>query len=139
MEKTAMTLDMTFLSREEQESDPRWLAFQHAARRYRDDAPWRARIDGGEAEAVSALMSEVALAPAPGASVRVRANDDRTFHVVMPPDPNNAIADETLSGVVGGVRAGTLGSMSTVGSMGCSCVPSSLGSALCAGTVGPDT
>ncbi len=118
-------------------ADPRWAAFEAAARRYRDDAPWRERIDDGESEAVSGLMSDIALTPAPGASVRVRANDDRVFHVIMPPDPNMTVTDETLSGVVGGARAGTMASLSSAGTAGCSTAPSTLGTAASASTAAP--
>lgn len=118
-------------------ADPRWAAFEAAARRYRDDASWRERIDDGESEAVSGLMSDISLTPAPGASVRVRANDDRTFHVIMPPDPNMTVADETLSGVVGGARAGTMASLSSAGTAGCSTAPSTLGTAASASTAAP--
>ena len=128
---------MTLPPMGEMGADPRWAAFRAAALRYRDDPPWRARIDGGEAGAVSALMSEIDLTPAPGASIRVRANDDRVFHVIMPPDPNMEVADETLSGVVGGARAGTMSSMSSAGTAGCSTAPSTLGTAGCASTAAP--
>lgn len=128
---------MTLPPMGEMGADPRWAAFRAAARRYRDDAPWRARIDDGEAGAVSALMSEIDLTPAPGASIRVRANDDRVFHVIMPPDPNMDVADETLSGVVGGARPGTMSSMSSAGTAGCSTAPSTLGTAGCASTAAP--
>lgn len=118
-------------------ADPRWAAFEAAALRYRDDAPWRARIDDGESEALSGLMSDISLTPAPGASVRVRANDDSVFHVIMPPDPNMTVADETLAGVVGGARAGTMASLSSAGTAGCSTAPSTLGTAASASTAAP--
>ena len=108
---------------------PAWLAFQDAAQRYREDEAWRARIDGGEAEAVSTLMRDVALNVAPDATVRVKANDAETYHFILPPDPNMKLADESLSGVAGGARASTLGSVGSAGTIGCSTMPSTLGSA----------
>ena len=120
------------------ESAPAWLAFQDAARRYREDEAWRARIDDGEAEAVSALMRDVDLKPAPGATVRVKANDAATFHVVLPPDPNMALVDESLSGIAGGTRASSMASVTTASTVGCSCMPSTLGSAGCASSAAPD-
>ena len=93
------------------ESAPEWRAWQNAAQRYRDDASWRARIDAGDNRAISGLMVDVGLTPAPGARVSVRANDDETFHFILPPDPNIELADESLGGIVGGANASTLGSV----------------------------
>ena len=116
-------------SAEDLESAPAWLAMQDAARRYREDESWRARIDGGEEEAISALMRDVALEKiAPDTTVRVAANDAGTFHFVLPPDPNMALEDESLSGVAGGAQASTLASVSSAGTFGCSCMPSTIGS-----------
>ncbi len=120
------------------ESAPAWLAFQDAARRYREDESWRARIDDGEAEAVSALMRDIELKAAPDAAVRVKANDAETFHVVLPPDPNMTLVDESLSGIAGGTRASSMASVTTASSVGCSCMPSTLGSAGCASSAAPD-
>ena len=125
-------------SAEDSESAPAWLAFQDAARRYREDETWRARIDDGEAEAVSALMRAIELKTAPDATVRVKANDAATFHFILPPDPNMDLADESLSGVAGGARAGSLASVSTAATIGCSCVPSTVGSAGSVSTAAPD-
>ena len=120
------------------ESAPAWLAFQDAARRYREDESWRARIDDGEAEAVSALMRDIELKAVPDATVRVKANDAETFHVVLPPDPNMALVDESLSGIAGGTRASSMASVTTASTVGCSCMPSSLGSAGCASSAAPN-
>ena len=116
-------------SAEDSESAPAWLTFQDAARRYREDEAWRARIDGGGAEAVSALMRDIGLKTAPDTTVRVKANDAGTFHFILPPDPNMDLADESLSGVAGGAQVSTLASVSSGGTFGCSCVPSTIGSA----------
>ena len=125
-------------SAEDSEAAPAWLAFQDAARRYREDEAWRARIDDGEAEAVSALMRDIELKTAPGAAVRVKANDAGTFHFILPPDPNMALVDESLSGISGGVRASSIGSLGSASTVGCSCMPSTVGSAGCASSAGPD-
>ena len=119
------------------ESDPAWLAFQDAARRYRDDGPWRERIDNGDAEAISALLSDVELDVASGRTVRVAANGEGTFHFVLPPDPNVTLADKSLGGVVGGVAVGTIGSISTSSTFACSCFPSTAGSVGSASTADP--
>lgn len=120
------------------ESVPAWLSFQEAARRYRDDGPWRARIDGGDAEAISALMRDVALSVASDTEVRVVANEAGTFHFVLPPDPNAKMTDESLVGVAGGARAGTLSSIGTTGTFACSCAPSTLTSVSTTGSAAPD-
>ena len=120
------------------ESAPAWLAFQDAARRYRDDGPWRERIDNGDAEAISALMRDVALNVASDTTVRVAANDEGTFHIVLPPDPNMRMADESLTRVVGGVRAGTLASVLSLGCVLCSTAPSTLTSVGSASSAAPD-
>ena len=119
------------------ESAPEWRAWQNAAQRYRADAPWRARIDAGDNRAISGLMVDVGLAPAPGARVSVRANDDETFHFILPPDPNIELADESLGGIVGGANASTLGSVSSAGTFGCSCAPSTFGSGGCVSSAAP--
>ena len=118
-------------------SAPAWLAFQDAARRYRDDESWRERIDNGDAEAISALMRDVELDVASDTKVRVAANGEGTFHFVLPPDPNVVLADESLPDVVGGVAASSIGSVSTSSTFACSCFPSTTGSLGTAGTADP--
>lgn len=118
-------------------SAPEWRAWQNAAQRYRADAPWRARIDAGDNRAISGLMVDVGLTPAPGARVSVRANDDETFHFILPPDPNIELADESLGGIVGGANASTMASSSSAGTFGCSCGPSTFGTAGSVSTAAP--
>ena len=113
---------------------PAWMAFQDAARRYRDDESWRARIDVGDAEAISALTRDVGLDVVSGTAIRVSVNDEETFHFILPPDPNVDLADENLYGVVGGARASSMSSISSASTLACSCMPSTCGSALCGGT-----
>ena len=69
----------------------------------------------------------------PGVELRVAANADDTFHFVMPPDPNEALADDALSGVSGGRAASTASSLGTVGTA--SCIPSCWGTVGSAGSV----
>ena len=69
----------------------------------------------------------------PGVELRVAANTDDTFHLVLPADPNEALADETLAGVSGG-RASTAGSLGSIGTA--SSAPSCWGTASSAGTIG---
>ena len=121
-------------STQKQETDPSWLAFQAAALRYRDDESWRSRIDSGDKDAMAALMADIALVPAPGARVRVRANDAGTFHFILPPDPNVPLSDDTLTGIAGGAQASSAGSLSSIGTVGCSTCPSSIGTAGSAST-----
>ena len=56
----------------------------------------------------------------PGIDVSVHVNTDDTFHLVLPPDPNVALSDETLGMVAGGKTA------STIGSAGCASTAGSL-------------
>lgn len=72
--------------------------------------------------------------PADMEIVVVRETED-TRHMVIPPNPNVDLADESLSRVTGGTSAGSassLGSASTAGSI-CTCA-STASSAACAGT-----
>ena len=79
-------------------------------------------------------MRDVALSVASDTTVRGAANDARTLHFVLPPDPNVKMADESLAGVAGGVRAGALNSIGTAGAFVCSNSPSTLGNAGSAST-----
>lgn len=46
--------------------------------------------------------------------VRVVANTPDVVHLVLPPDPNDAVADETLTSVAGGTNCVQAGSFSTL-------------------------
>ena len=46
----------------------------------------------------------------PDVDVSVHVNTDDTFHLVLPPDPNIPLSDETLGMVAGGKTASTIGS-----------------------------
>ncbi len=56
--------------------------------------------------------------------VKVVLNTRDTFHLAMPPDPNQALQDESLLAVAGGKTAGTASSAATIG-----CVPSTVSTA----------
>src|SRR5687767_7513809 len=46
-------------------------------------------------------------------AVQVHANDDDTFYVIFPPDPNVELADEALEAIAGGDTVGSAGSVAT--------------------------
>ena len=72
--------------------------------------------------------------------LRMCQNTEETFHVVLPEDPNRALADQDLMGAVGGScasSAGSAGSLGTVSSiLSCAGSVSSAGSVGSAGTAG---
>ena len=49
--------------------------------------------------------------------VNIVLNTRDTFHLAMPPDPNQALQDEALMAVAGGKTSGTASSGGTVGSI----------------------
>ncbi len=108
-------------------------AFGSLAERYRDDAALRLRIEDGE---VADFLSELGIALPPGIEARVVANTAETFHVVLPPDPNVVLSDESLAMVAGGKSAGSAGSVGSASSFGCSSSPSSVSTAGSAATAG---
>ena len=63
--------------------------------------------------------------------VRIVENTPEVFHLVLPPDPNAALADEDLRIVAGGKSASTAGSAGTA-----SCVSSTVSSVSSAGSAG---
>ena len=54
----------------------------------------------------------------PGVDVSVHVNTDDTFHLVLPPDPNVPLSDETLGMVAGGKTASTIGSAGSASTLG---------------------
>ena len=106
-------------------------ALIEAARSYRDDPDFRARIES-EPRAVLADFG-VEVEP-PELGVQVRANTEEVFHVVMPVDPNTAVRDEDMRAVVGGTTVSTAGSATTASTLGS--VPSTTSSASSASTAG---
>lgn len=115
-----------------------WSPEQRAeelARRYRDDPELRARIDSGD---TADALAEPGIDLPSGVDCRVVANTADVYHLALPSDPNEAMADEDLGSIAGGVRASTAASVSSAGSFACSTGPSSIGSAGSLTTAAPD-
>ncbi len=108
-------------------------AYEALAARYRDDAALRSQVEDGE---VADFLSEIGIALPPGIEARVVANTADTYHVVLPPDPNVKLSDESLSAVAGGKSAGSAASVGTAGTLACACLASSVSTAGTAGTAG---
>ena len=60
------------------------------------------------------MLAERGIALPEGFDVRMVANSDDTFHVVLPPGPNAVLEDEALAGAVGGSTYGCVSSVSTL-------------------------
>jgi len=101
------------------------MAFSH---KYHEDAAFRAQV---EVDARDVMIEHGFVMPST-LDVRVVANDDDTFHFVLPPDPNIDLEDEALSVIAGGKTASSAGSASTAGT-----VPSSASSASSASSIDP--
>ena len=71
------------------------------AQHWRGDAKLRTRAEADP----RAVLSEHGIDLVPGRDVRIAANTAETFHVVLPPDPNNELADAQLETVAGGNTA----------------------------------
>ena len=69
-----------------------------------------------------------------GVDVKVHQNTPDTFHLVFPPDPNQALADEDLMAVAGGKSASTAGSAGSASTA--SSAPVCLGTASTTSTAG---
>ena len=106
-----------------------WKLAVAVAERYRDDEALRSRLEGEDAPAV---LSELGLETPEGLEIRVSKDTDEVFHFVMPPDPNEELADEALTPVTGGVDASTASSASTVG-----CLPSTVSTGGTASSIRP--
>ena len=77
--------------------------YERFAKRLRDDAELRARIESGDADgALRALGLE---APA-GVELCVAVDTDKVVHIAFPPDPNADLRDEELTWAVGGTGGG---------------------------------
>lgn len=83
------------------------------AERYRNDPGARSRP--------ADLAREFGMALPPDAEARVAEDSDGVAHIVFPPDPNAALADESLAAVSGGTNTVAASSLaciiSTVSSM----------------------
>lgn len=109
--------------------------FDEIAAAYSADPEFRRAVDGNPREALARKGLDIP----PEVEVRVWVDTPGTMHLIMPPDPNSVLSDETLGGVAGGARA------STASSWGCastaSTIPScfsSAGSVSSAGSAIPD-
>ena len=109
--------------------------FHAFAARYREDPELRARIESGDlSDAVAGLGLPH---PPEGKEVRIVADTLEVVHIIMPPDPNADLTDESLRAVAGGGKcAGTTGCAGTASTMACSTIPGSVSTASTAGTVG---
>ncbi len=110
-------------------------AFVGLANRYRDDASVRNRIDSGD---TSEILGDFGVRMPPGIQVRLVPNTPETFHVVLPPDPNIGLSDESLDTLsAGGKSAGSAGTAGTAGSVGTVCgTAGTVSSASSAGSAG---
>ena len=78
------------------------------------------------------LLSELGIDLPADMDVNVVLNTRDTFHLAMPPDPNQELGDEALMSVAGGGKG-----VSTAGSAGSlSSVPSTVSSVSCIGSAG---
>lgn len=86
------------------------------------DPEYRTRMEANPRE----VLTEQGVEVPKSLDVRVVANDADTMHFVFPPDPNEALSDEELSSVSGGVRASSAASVGCASTLACipSCVSS---------------
>lgn len=112
----------------------RYDALRDFTSRYWSDAAFRARVDSGD---LSLVEEELDLSVSPDVELRVLANTNDIYHVVMPQDPNSALSDHTLESVSAGAStAGTAGSAGTASSVASSTAASTIGSVGSASTAG---
>ena len=100
---------------------------------YHADPALRARIDGGDSRPVLAALG---VDNPSGVALRVVADTPAVYHLPMPLDPNDVVADSALSEIVGGSTASSGGTVGSAGCFGCSTAPSSLSSASSASSAG---
>ena len=98
----------------------------------RDDAAFRQRL---EADPRAVLAQRPGLIDLPESTeVRISHNTEDTMYLVLPTNPNTALADTAISNVTGGSTVGTGGTASSGATLSCpSLCFSSVG---CAGTAG---
>ena len=104
--------------------------FRALLKRYHADPDYRRQI---EVDPVATFREQGMELPS-NIAVRVLANTDDTFYMVLPPDPNTSLGDELLNSVASG--AGCASTAGTAGSAGCSSVASSVSSAGTASSLG---
>ena len=100
---------------------------------YRADPALRARIDGGDSRPVLAALG---VDNPSGVALRVVPDTPEVYHLPMPLNPNDVVADSALSQVAGGSTASSGGTVGSAGCFGCSTAPSSLSSASSASSAG---
>lgn len=101
--------------------------FLSLAEDYHRDPELREQVESDP----KAVLAKYQVPFPPNIDVRIVANTDETFNLVMPPDPNIDLADENLMAVAAGGKsvgsAGTLGTFSSIASS--ASTASSVGSA----------
>ena len=100
---------------------------------YHADPALRARIDGGDSRPV---LDALGVGNPGGAELRVVANTPQVYHLPMPLDPNEVVADTALARIVGGSTVGSGGSLGSAGCFACSTGPSTLSSVSTTSTAG---
>ena len=100
------------------------------AAKCRDDAAFRRRL---EADPRAALAERPDLIELPESmEVQISHNTEDTMYLVLPPNPNTALADTAVANVTGGSSVGTAGTAGSGGTLSCPSVCFS--SVACAGT-----
>ena len=79
--------------------------FVDFTRNYQESPDLRARADVEP----RAVLSEHGIQVPPNQDVRIVANTAETFHLIMPPDPNVALAEEDLAAASAGFASGANG------------------------------
>ena len=100
---------------------------------YHADPALRARVDGGDSRPV---LEALGVDNPAGAELRVVANTPEVWHLAMPLDPNDVVADAVLKDVAGGSTVGSGGSIGSAGCFACSTAASSLSSVSTTSTAG---
>ena len=91
--------------------------FVDFTRNYQESPELRARADVEP----RAVLSEHGIQVPPSQDVRIVANTAETFHLIMPPDPNVALAEEDLAAASAGFLSGNTGASNKTASTLISC------------------
>ncbi len=75
--------------------------FVDFTRKYQEDPELRARAEADP----RAVLAEHGICMPPDRDVRIVAQTAETFNFIMPPDPNEVLADEDLATVAGGISS----------------------------------
>ena len=66
------------------------------------------------------VLSEHGVEIPSGIAINVASNSDDTFHLVLPPDPNATLSEDSLESISGGSTQSTMSTLpSTISSIGC--------------------